>query len=126
LASHIDITPTLLDAAGVAAPPPMHGRSLLDLYRAAPPWREALLCESAGLEFGLYSQRMVRRGDYKLIYNCYDRTELYDLRQDPHELTNLAYRPELAQLRLDLEAELAFLMADCDDPLAGVAAAVLG
>lgn len=36
---------------------------------------------------------MVRDGDYKYTFWTHDRAELYDLRSDPGELTNLAARP---------------------------------
>ena len=40
------------------------------------------------------SQRAVRDERWKLIrYPLVDRTQLFDLRADPHELTNLAQKP---------------------------------
>jgi len=41
--------------------------------------------------------RALRTRDYKFVYNQNDLPELYDLREDPDELLNLASRrPELA------------------------------
>jgi arylsulfatase A-like enzyme len=42
-------------------------------------------------------QRAIRGDRWKLIrYPLVDRTQLFDLRSDPHELTNLAEKPEHA------------------------------
>jgi len=123
----IDVCPTVLDMAGVAAPDGMHGRSLgAVLTGDEAGWRDAIMCEFHGDEFGLYSQRMIRKGPHKLIYNSHDVRELYDLDADPAELHNLAYEPSHRQLRLDLEADLYELMADSDDPLCRHASNVLG
>jgi arylsulfatase A-like enzyme len=44
-----------------------------------------------GQQFGLYTQRMLRTDKWKYIWNTTDVDELYDLEQDPYELTNLIY-----------------------------------
>jgi arylsulfatase A-like enzyme len=131
LTGHLDVLPTLLELADAPAPGPLHGRSLTPV--AADPahaegngWRDALMSEFHGDEFGLYSQRMVRWEHYKLVYNPNDRRELYDLAADPHELHNLAYRPEHADLRRDLEGRLLELMHESDDSLRLWAVNVLG
>lgn len=121
LTGHLDVLPTVLELAGVERPEVLHGASLLPLLRGgidgAADWREALMCEFHGDEFGLCSQRMIRRDRWKLVYNPNDLRELYDLEADPAELQNLAYRPEYAQLRVDLEANLLELMHDSGDTL---------
>ena len=119
LTSHVDVLPTLCEAAGVAAPEWQHGASLWPLLRGetGAPWRDALMCEFHGDEFGLYSQRMLRRGDHKLVYNPNDVTELYDLAADPAELHNLAGQPDCADLQRDLEANLLEVMHDTGDTL---------
>ena len=48
-------------------------------------------CEYHGDWYGHYSSRMVTDGDWKLVWNLTDLSELYDLNEDPHELTNLFY-----------------------------------
>lgn len=115
---HIDVTPTLASAAGLAADPAWHGRDLLPILRGGQiDWRESICAQFHGDEFGLYSQRMLRSGDHKLIYNPNDVRELYNLAEDPHEMHNLAYQNECQQLRRDLEAELYEAMVATDDPL---------
>jgi arylsulfatase A-like enzyme len=117
--SHVDVLPTLLGLADVALPEPVHGTSLLPLLRGddGVEWRDAVLSEFHGDEFGLCSQRMVRWENYKLIYNPNDITELYDLTEDPWELHNLAEEASYASLRRDLEARLLELMHETDDSL---------
>jgi arylsulfatase A-like enzyme len=126
-ASHVDVVPTLLDLAGLAPVAPVHGESLAPvLGDPAVVQRTALAAEFHGLEYGLYSQRMVREGDYKLVYNVHDVRELYDLARDPHELVNLAYEPAYLEIRRDLEATLLELLFATGDPLRGSASNVLG
>lgn len=129
LTSHIDLTPTIRELAGLPADASAHGRSLLPLL-AAPGtptgWRSSLVCQFHGDEFGLYSQRMLRQDRYKLIYNPNDVRELYDLVADPYELENLATSPAHAGLRADLEAELYLQMLATDDPLRAWAGNTLG
>ena len=38
---------------------------------------------------------MIRRGDFKYNYYKNDTPELYDLREDPKEMRNLALEPNL-------------------------------
>lgn len=125
LTSHVDLIPTLLDLCGVS-PTKSHGRSLLPLQQHKTPWRDALMCEFHGDEFGLYSQRMLRRDRYKLVYNPNDVRELYDLEDDPFELRNLALLPEYREVRRELEDALLLIMQETEDPLRQWAVNVLG
>lgn len=103
--SLVDLTRTILDAAGVGAPDYWAGESLLPLSRGAP--------ESAGEVIADYTAvaakgpcRMVRAGDLK--YNYYhgygsESEELFDLASDGDELVDQARNPDygadLARLR---------------------------
>jgi len=60
---------------------------------------------------------MVRKGDYKLVYNAFDTDELYDLAADPDELRNLVDHPEYRDVHRDLQAELREWMDQTDDPI---------
>lgn len=101
LAYLLDLMPTMLAAAGVEAPPEIEGRDLTPLVRDDAAGREALLLAYAG------TQRAVRTGDHKLIrLPQIDRTLLYDVARDPHELRDLAADPAHAELRARLETRL--------------------
>jgi len=75
LASTVDLLPTMLDAAGVAAPPNLPGRSLLPLVDGpAPDWRRYLFTEWNTSHTGsgpllFFPQRTIRDERYKLILN---------------------------------------------------------
>lgn len=97
----IDIAPTLLEAAGVAIPRSVQGRSLLPhaLGNRAP-GREAFLIEYYGHEnpfpwIANIDYRAVRFGRYKYIrwIREDESHELYDLDADPFEVRNLAAEP---------------------------------
>jgi len=95
LTSHMDIGPTLLEAAGCAPLPDADGASLAPFFADERPeaWRDALLCQMNGVEL-YYSQRQVLTRDWKYVYNGCDWDELYHLAEDPHEMRNLAPRPD--------------------------------
>ncbi|MGD8237549.1 MAG: sulfatase [Armatimonadota bacterium] len=99
--ANIDIGPTILDAAGIAAPESMDGRSFLGLLGGATDaeaWREHLLYEYYWeWSFPHTPTTFALRGDrYKLIqyHGIWDTDELYDLRDDPRETRNLIFEPE--------------------------------
>ena len=77
-----DVMPTLLRLAGITVPDSVEGRSAL----ADPPrpWLYGELGEDS------FAGRMVHDGRFKLIYYpAGNRTQIFDLRSDPHELTDL-------------------------------------
>jgi arylsulfatase A-like enzyme len=80
----IDLCPTVLEWAGREPPAEVQGRSLAGVLEGnAPPKRDYVFAESGAV-------KMLRGKRYKLIY--YPRRsygELYDLENDPGEITNL-------------------------------------
>jgi choline-sulfatase len=109
-ASLLDILPTLAELArtpgeSASYAAPIDGRSLLpDLGGDAP----------AGEVIGEYMAEgtiapvvMIRRGPHKFIHSPVDPDQLYNLDDDPHELTNLAGTPGAAALVADFRAEVA-------------------
>jgi arylsulfatase A-like enzyme len=100
----VDIAPTLLDAAVVAIPRGVQGRSLLPQLAGAPAaGRDAFLVEYHGHEnpfpwIANIDYRAVRVGRYKYIrwLREDDAHELYDLEADPYELRNIANVPASA------------------------------
>jgi len=70
----------------------MSGMSFLPWLRGEEPsaWRDAIFLQLNGVEL-YYTQRIVMTDTYKYVYNGFDFDELYDLKNDPHEMVNLAY-----------------------------------
>lgn len=99
----IDIAPTVLEAAGVIPTTPMHGSSFLGYLTAATDdepatWREALYYHyqaGASSAHDVQKHYGVFDGRYKLInhyeLNSPQQWELFDLGNDPLEMTNLLY-----------------------------------
>lgn len=115
---HYDTFRTICDYAGVdpgrgaTANRSYSGRSYRDLLegREAPDWRDT--------RFGEYGDlRMVRTPDYKLVRRYpAGPDDLFDLRADPGETTNLAGRAEYAAVEAALWDELAAFYRAHDDP----------
>jgi len=110
----IDIPPTLLDAAGLAIPPEMQGRSILPLVRgSANDWSEEVFVQISESQVG----RAIRTQRWKYSVTAPDKDGirestadryvedyLYDLQADPYELTNL--------IGLDSHREVAFILRE--------------
>lgn len=45
----------------------------------------------------IMTQRVLWDGDWKFVFNGFDEDELYHLRGDPHEMTNLIHDPVHAE-----------------------------
>jgi arylsulfatase A-like enzyme len=63
------------------------------------------------------NQKMVRMGDWKLVYDMMGYGQLYNLRRDPCELHSVFGRPEAAKAQADLMAELAMWTIRVQDSL---------
>ena len=63
------------------------------------------------------NQKMVRMDDWKLIYDMMGYGQLYNVHQDPSELTNLFNKPQHSELQARLMAELAMWAIRTQDSL---------
>lgn len=107
LAELRDIMPTLLNMAGAPIPETVEGMDLLGTTR-----RESLYGEH---DEGLMATRMLIRRDHKLIYYPDgNRFQLFDLKNDPKELKDLADDTESSSLLETLKKELAGELYDSD------------
>ena len=99
LIQNIDIAPTVLDVAGLRAPPHMQGMSIVPLLeRTRADWRDRVFYEyywemdfpQTPTMFGVRTER------YKYIryHGIWDTNEFYDLSEDPNEMQNLIDAPE--------------------------------
>jgi len=134
LVSNIDIMPTVMNLLGLEPDRPVNGRLLPGAGGEEP--REAVFAEhGAGGPLVLMSDlerypdytnpldkvvirlmharnaegrpKMIRTDRWKYVYDPMDPVdELYDMDNDPWELTNLASRPEHAEVRSELRDRL--------------------
>lgn len=107
----VDVMPTILDWIGLHAPRSCDGRSLLSFLQGKTPadWRDAVFFEhdfrtvktqAAERELGISSDEcsyaVVRDDRYKYVHFTALPSLLFDMVEDPHEMQNLADRPEMA------------------------------
>ena len=111
LVANIDIAPTLLEAAGVAIPAGLDGRSFWPLVRGeSVPWRKDLLYEYFWERN--YPQtptlHALRTDRYKYVHvtGLWDIDELYDLQEDPGETRNVIFDKAHAGIIRELNTRL--------------------
>ncbi len=123
IVSNLDFAETFLQAAGVAVPAEMQGRSLVPILKGETPadWRRSLYYHyyefpgphSVRRHYGVVTDR------HKLI-RFYepdvDYWELFDRQADPQEMKSLYGDPAVAQVQKELEAELARLRRELKVP----------
>jgi arylsulfatase A-like enzyme len=113
----MDLFPTFCEFAGAPPAPGIDGKDLCPIVQGK-------RSKVRGVLYTAYSgprgnQRAVRDDRWKLIrYPQVNITQLFDLRNDPHELTNLADKPESAGKVREMTALLKQEMAAFSDPAA--------
>ena len=120
-----DLNPTLLHAAGVTVPEHCDFASLAPALTDAAGTVHEQVFASMQLERSADPatphQRMIRRGDRKLIHTAGDGVEhwqLFDIARDPLETHNLAGDPEMAGSLRQLQGLLSDTLAGANDPMA--------
>ncbi len=95
--THMDIMPTLLNAAGIPVPQNVEGIDFMGpLYGKPVMGREFIHGEHTAGE--LMGFQFVTDGKFKYCYDTYKGLEqLFDLKKDPYELRNLAAREEYTE-----------------------------
>jgi arylsulfatase A-like enzyme len=97
-----DLFPTVCDLTGVKAPTGLDGRSLAPILTG----KQTKVRDTLFLAYRDV-QRAVRDERWKLIrYPHINRTQLFDLKDDPHETRDLAGRPEYREREKRLLAEM--------------------
>jgi len=102
LAYLFDLYPTLCELAGVSVPAGLDAKSLAPVIHGTQPKVRNCL-------FTAYRncQRSIRDDRWKLIrYPLINKTQLFDLQSDPHEMNDLADKPESADKIKELMALL--------------------
>ncbi|MBI1298601.1 sulfatase-like hydrolase/transferase [bacterium] len=102
-----DFAPTFLELAEIEPPDDLTGNSLLPVIQGRVPtwWPDALYTQCNGVEL-YYSQRAVMTHEFKYVYNGFDFDELYDLRNDPHEMVNVAEDPAYTEIKKELVGKM--------------------
>ncbi|MGC9347085.1 MAG: sulfatase family protein [Anaerolineae bacterium] len=101
LVSLTDVAPTFLELAGVSAVPDMDGRSLTPLLLGEQVrWRDAVFVDAGQL-------RAIMTPTWKYIRWQDGFEESYNRKEDPHDLYNLARRPQSRSVCGELAARLA-------------------
>lgn len=109
----MDLFPTFAELAGATTPPDIDGRSLIPIIKG----------KQSKVRDVLYTayrdcQRSVRDERWKLIrYPQVNRTQLFDLLTDPHELADLSAKPEQSAKVTEMLAKLQNEMDRNDDTL---------
>ncbi len=117
---NVDFAPTFLDFAGVPAPKDVQGRSFKPLLEGRTPkdWRDIWYYRyyHYPADHRVQPHYGVRTERHKLIFfNRIGEWELYDLRQDPRELSNQYANPKYADTVSRLKSEMARLRQELDD-----------
>ena len=112
----VDLAPTLLAYAGVAAPERMQGRDMAPLYLAAekPDWRSEFFYEHATLRnknFIPASEALVRKDWKYMAWPDFEYEQLFDLKADPREENDLARDPKHADRLAEMRTRFAELKA---------------
>ena len=114
--SLIDLMPTMLDlAAGDAFTnyaAPCDGASLVPALNSDTSVLSDIAISEFAADGSTGPSRMVKKGKWKLMWLEGEDTLLYDIENDPREMTNLAGQPQHA----DIEAELTAILFDGWDP----------
>lgn len=110
-----DIFPTLCSLTGVQVPEGVDGQDLTPLFEG----KDAKPIRNAQLLAYQQGQRAIVTPRWKLIrYPHINHTQLFDLKNDPNELSNLADDPEQAERVEKMMTRLARLQKQAGDDLA--------
>jgi len=109
----LDIAPTMLEIAGAPVPGNLHGMSLLPVFdETVTDWRSSFLIEyysdTVFERIVTMGYKAVRTDQYKYIQyvDLEGMNELYDLSQDPYELTNVIDDERYEKALHKMQAEL--------------------
>ncbi len=124
--SHIDVVPTIMEAAGLDLPNPLQGESIYQTLKDPDhKSQEEIFMEFQRYEIdhdgfgGFQPIRCVYDGRYKLVINLLTSDELYDLKNDPLEMNNLINDDEYAKIRDELHDRILNWMNETRDPFRG-------
>ena len=131
---NVDIFPTIIEAAGLAAPVHLDGASLVPALEGRPEPRDAAFWEydfrevatgvaqaRLGVPMDACNMAVVRTARWKYVHFTALPPLLFDLENDPAELVNRAEDPACASIRIEMaERLLAWRAAHLDRRLTGI------
>lgn len=103
--SLIDMYPTILDCAGLEKEQDRPGISWRDIIQKKNEDRRFIFAEYHG-NFFRKDWYMLTDEQYKYTFYVDDRPSLFNVREDPHELNDLALKPEYKELLQQFEKKL--------------------
>ncbi|HEU0024198.1 MAG TPA: sulfatase [Thermoleophilaceae bacterium] len=108
LVANVDVAPTILDAADAVPGRTLDGRSLFPLFADATlQWGRDILLENGHGANSVGPYRGIRTTRFKYVrHRTTGEYELYDLRNDPYELTNLDGRARYGGVQARMAARL--------------------
>jgi len=113
LVLNVDLAPTILAAAGIAAPPRMQGCDLAPLYlEKGSAWRTEFFYEHPTITntSRIPSSKALVRKDIKyIVWPDFGREQLFDLAKDPQETTDVITDPAYAERLVELREHFARL-----------------
>jgi choline-sulfatase len=105
--SQVSILSTVAEFCGVEVPSSLDGTSFAEQVLRPSTHRNRLIFAEYNLRTP-HAKYMIRSGDYKYTFWVHDMPELYNLRDDPQEMINLAlrhtYKETIAEMREKLFA----------------------
>jgi len=120
---NLDMFPSVLGLLKIKPPAEIHhnGKDFTPLLfgRHDANWRTEIFGQYDLHNVGLAYMRMLRTNDWKLVryYHTNGLDELYDLKNDPGELTNLYRNPQYREVRARLQQRLDEQMKAIRDPM---------
>jgi choline-sulfatase len=108
--SHADMVATMLDLAGAKQVEKARGVSLVGLANGKADTHPGFTYSESHSESNCTGSFMLRKGDWKYLYFTGDEPLLFNLKDDPGELRNLAGKPETAAIQKQLHGHLTSLV----------------
>lgn len=119
-----DIYATILRAAGCAGETGDGNDLNVLLKDIDAPWNNEILCEGMGAFPIIATQRMYRNDRYKYVFHAGYIEELYDMKEDPREINNLANDANHAELLQKIRSDCHRYMKKHSDPIANAFAKI--
>jgi len=109
--SHVDLVATLVDFSGAGRPSGLRGHSLLPMIHGNQASHPGFVYAESNSEGNCTGSFMIRKGDWKYLYfSGYGDKQLFNLKEDPGEMNNLANNSVHASMVQELHGLLTSLV----------------